>query len=207
MNFFMVVVVLCVLAYFAYEWAWGILSPLTLSKSFPDKLPEEIMGWDLLEYTVPFIVIGAFLALFVVPLLTRGYRAANRADLERAVRKAKDSAERAHQHATNAERDAQRAMENRYAERLHQLRAGEAKLNEATACLKSERVWMNETVAELTEKMEQAVEEAAIANKAKNNASAASARQRKKLQKLEARIEQLMSGGKPVNDGESGDTP
>ena len=197
MRLYFALLILGALAFSAYQWAWRFISQFVLIRRLPGEGLEQILGWDILIYTWPFMVFGGLVALIVLPLLLRTTRAADRADLVRARDRAENLAKQANEDASNAHTNARYQIQSAYAERLEQLTADEAYLAKDTARLGHERAAMDETVEDLTDRLEQAVDEAKAATQAKNNAMAAATRQRKKLQKLEARIEQLTAGGKP----------
>lgn len=146
------------------------------------------------------MVFGGLVALIVLPFILRTTRAADRADLIRARNNAEDRAQQANEDASNANERAHHRMQSEYAERLERLSVAKTNLARDTARLEHERTVMAETVEDLTDRMEQAVDEAKAATQAKNNAMAAATRQRKKLQKLEARIEKLTSNTRSDDD-------
>lgn len=159
--------------------------------------PENVMhGWEVLSHGWPFMVLGAVLALLVIPLMRQGYQAAHHADLIRATNKADERAAQANERAWAAKGEADTAAKSEYAQRFAELGIREVAHQSAVNEFENERDDLEATVDHFKVELARATEKAEIAEKAKNNAMAAATRQRKKLQKLEARLEQMSKDDK-----------
>ncbi len=196
MILFIVVLVVIGLAYWAYQSAWAHVTQFILVRRIPGEGPEQIVGWDVLAHVWPFMVFGALLALIVLPLLTRSYRAADRADLQRTIEQERHNAQTAQQLASEAEHKANRRATRDYEKRYLALEKREAAhKNEIDDFIEESEGLMAE-VAIAKKALADAVKEAEEATKAKNNAMATATRQRKKAQKLKAKLDDLTSGNR-----------
>ena len=182
------------LGYFAYQSAFTYIAQYTLEKIAPGDGSEVITGWKLLLYGWPFLVIGLVLSLIVLPLVKRSYRAANHADLKRAIDRERTTAQRAQVSARDAQITAYNIVKADYAERLRDLSEREAAHEQAVRLFEAQRKAFAHRVEFFEAELARAAEDVEKADKAKENAVAASARHRKKVQKLQAELKQLMAG-------------
>lgn len=187
-----------VLGYFAYQLAFTYIDQYTLVKVAAVGGSEVITGWELLRYGWPFIVIGVFLSLIALPLVKRSYQAANHADLQRTIDRERKTAQRAQASERDARTTAYHIVAAEYDERLRKLSEREAAHKQAVQLFAAERKAFAHQVEFFEAKLARADADVEKADKAKENAVAASARHRKKVQKLQAELKQLMACEKPA---------
>ncbi len=139
MLIIIVMLLLGALAYFAYHLAFAYIDQFILVKVAPNDGSAMITGWELLIYGWPFMVIGALLALIVLPVVTRSYRAANHADLKRAIDRERTTAQLAQTNARDAHITACNIVKVDYAERLRDLTEQEAAHDQAVLLFEAQR--------------------------------------------------------------------
>lgn len=196
MSFFIWALILGALAYWAFYTAVNYIAQFTLIRVEPGEPGVLMMGWEMLPFGWTFMVLGALLALIVLPFLTRSYRAANELDLKRAVSAARYRMELAEKQAREAGEVAQRTAKHDYAKKLQALEEREAEHRRAVDHVEEELEDLNESVTFYQDRLAAMAVDLEAAETAKNNAMSAATRQRKKVAKLKATIEELTSGNR-----------
>lgn len=196
MILFFVVLILAAIGFWAYNAAVDFIEQFSLVRLAPGVGSELITGWDLFLYGWPFMLLGAVLALIVLPAMTRSYRAANHADLKRTLDTAQRRVEAAEERAKNASDFAESVANKRYDRQFRELNKRIEDHEQAVKEFEDERFEYISAAEHWRERSARSDEEREAADKAKNNAMSAATRLRKKVEALKATIDDLTSGNR-----------